>query len=281
MNKKRTIYFVEGLPGTGKTTTSNWLHNKLDARLFTENAADYPNDFSEIAGMTIEVHNEISKQFPILKEFSFEYGSIKYVNTRHLKSQFPNELELIQSLTLWDFGDEFNTHVSVPHYITCSLGLLNRWVEETIKNTNESYIMDSVWLQNPINELLFRNADEKSILEYCTLLAKIFSEFELICIYLNRSDAAKSVEFASEAKGSSWTNRVIELISSTPYGLAHKLTGMEGMIQYFSARQKIEENILSHGIIKHKEYNADSNNWEQIREYIRNDFIKGDINAID
>jgi hypothetical protein len=131
------------------------------------------------------------------------------VNTRQIKSQYPNELELIQSLTLWDIGDEFNTCVSVPHYMTCSLGLLNRWVEESINNTNESFIMDSVWLQNPINELLFRNADERSIQEYCTLLAKMFIEFEVVCIYLKRNDTAKAVEFASSAKGFSWTNRVI------------------------------------------------------------------------
>jgi hypothetical protein len=201
MNKKGTIYFVEGLPGSGKTTISNWLHDILNASYFTENTPNYPNDFSAIAGMTTNIYTDLSKRFPIL-----------------------------------------------------------------------NIIMDSVWLQNPINELVFRNADEESVLEYCALFVKVFKEFNMSCIYLKRNSIVQSVEFASNVKGVSWTNRVAELISKTPYGLTHNLHGLDGMVQYFTVRKQIEEKILLQGIMRKNVYLIENSNWDQIREQIRSDF---------
>jgi hypothetical protein len=270
MSSKGTIYFVEGLPGNGKTTISTWLHTLLTASFFTEDAPCYPNDFSAIAGMTKDIYTDLSQRFPLLNEFLFECDSIKYVNIRHIESRFPSEMELIQFLYQWEFGDEFNTNISLKHYMVCSLGLIHRWLD-TLDSTSENIIMDSVWLQNPINELVFRNADEASVQEYCVLFAETFKEFDMRCIYLKRSAAVQSVEFASNVKGVAWTNRVAELISKTPYGITHNLHGWDGMVQYFTVRKKIEEKVLLQGIMWNKEYLIENNNWDQIREQIRND----------
>jgi hypothetical protein len=221
--------------------------------------------------MTMNIYADLSKRFPVLSEFVFEYDSIKYVNIRQMESQYPDEVELSRLLYEWEFGNEFNTNVSLPHYMNCSSGLIKKWLN-AIDNTRETVILDSVWLQNPINELLFRNADAESIFEYCVRLTEAFKEFDMRCIYLKRKNVVQSVDFAFHVKGDSWANRVVEHISKTPYGLANDLRGVECIVEFFQVRKEIEENVLSRGIMKSKEYLIENNDWHNIREQIKIDF---------
>lgn len=174
MSNSVTITFLEGLPGSGKTTLSTWLQPHLQASLFTEGSPQYPYDFSGIAGITARLYSKLLHTFPVLSEFMFAYESIHYVRIPDVESQYPQETDLIHLLRQWEFGNEFNPNISLEHYITCSLGLLHKWIE-TIGVTGESLILDSVLLQNPINGLLYRNAPEEVIMQYCSLLTNAFS----------------------------------------------------------------------------------------------------------
>lgn len=271
MSKKGTIYLVEGLPGSGKTTLSTWVQTQLQARLIIENCPQYPNDFSGVAGITTCLYSTLLHTFPMLREYTFEYASIHYVHIPNLESRYPHETDLIRLLRQWEFGNEFNSNITLGHYITCSLGLLYKWIG-ALDMTGEFLILDSVWLQNPINELLYRNAPEEVIVQYCSLLANAFSRFQTNCIYLERESVVQSVEFAARVKGASWSSRVAKLIAQTPYGLAHNLEGIAGMIWFFEQRRRIEKKLLSCGFIHSKSYLADEHRWDQVREWIRRDF---------
>lgn len=271
MNKSGTVYLVEGLPGSGKTTLSAWLQNHLQASFITEDAPGYPNDFSGIAGITAFLYSSLRQKYPLLQEYTYEYESIQYVNIRNMETQYPLEKALIQLLRQWEFGNEFNPNITLPHYITCSLGLMFKWIGG-LTPSHTPIIMDSVWLQNPINELLYRNATEETILQYCTLLANAFAKFNVSCIYLRRDTAAQSVDFASRVKGESWSGRAAGLIAQTPYGLANNLKGIQGMTHFFEHRCRIEKRLLSRSLMNHKSYLIDEHNWDHIREQIRKDF---------
>ena len=96
--------------------------------------------------------------------------------------------------------------------------------------------------------------------------------FSLSCIYLKRDTTEETVKFACYAKGQGWTTRVTELFCKTPYGITHKLEGLNGLIKFFSERAKIEEKILSRGFIKCSQYTISENNWDKARELMWKDY---------
>lgn len=270
MCTNRTIYFIEGLPGTGKSTISKWLHEKTGAKCILEGDFNYPNDLCNVAGIPLDVYNKILSDFPIMHDFIKQHGMYIYVNIEEVRKCFPHQHKLLSILSEWDIGDEFNPHMSLSHYVPCSLEFFYNSFAKLEKNY-ESIIFDSVWLQNPINELLSRNADSETIIKYCSSLTEMLKKFNLCCIYLKRDSVDKTVKFARNAKGEGWTARVIELFSKTPYGITHKLEGFNDLIKYFSERAKIEEEILSHKIIKSLQYTIDENNWVKVKESIWED----------
>lgn len=270
MCMKRTVYFIEGLPGTGKSTISKWLHEKTGAKCILESDLNYPNDLCNVAGIPLDVYNKICCDFSIIPDFIEQHGMYIYVNIEEVRNCFPNQHKLLSILSEWDIGDEFNPHMTLSHYIPCSLEFFNNRFTQLEQNY-DSIIFDSVWLQSPINELLSRNADSETIIKYCSSLAEMLKKFSLSCIYLKRDSADETIKFASYAKGEGWTARVTELFTKTPYGITHKLEGFNGLIKYFSERAKIEEEILSRRIIKCLKYTVDENNWDKVKELIWED----------
>lgn len=270
MYDKRTIFFIEGLPGTGKSTISKWLHEKTDIPYITEGDLNYPNDLSNISGLPIEVYDELCCEFPFISEFTKRYGSYAYLNIESVKSRFPNQTGLLRLLSQWDIGDEFNPHMALSHYVPCSLEFLKSRFSQ-LEQRYDSIILDSVWLQNPINELLSRNVDHETIMKYCTALTEMLSKFVLTCIYLTRDNTEETIQFACSAKGEGWTTRVIQLFSSTPYGILHQLEGYSGLLEYFSERAKIENAILSQDIIENNMYTVKEHNWDHVKELIWQD----------
>lgn len=61
------------------------------------------------------------------------------------------------------------------------------------------------------------------------------------------------------------------MIAKAPYESTHNLEGINGMIKYFTAREEIEEEVMSRGFMKCSIYNVDENNWDKVKELIWRD----------
>ena len=57
-------------------------------------------------------------------DFIQQHGMYSYVNIEEIRGCFPNEHKLLSLLKEWDIGDEFNEHMTLLHYIPCSLEFL-------------------------------------------------------------------------------------------------------------------------------------------------------------
>jgi len=201
---KYKLYLVEGLPGTGKTTLSERLHTLLikkgiKSELLLEDDKKIPCNFCDIAGIPkIKAENYQIDRY-VIKETENYF----YVNLNECGQETAGRIKC------YDIGDEFNKHISVQEYVNCTLEWWEHWTTDNIKDS--VLILDSAFMQCPINEMIIRGAADPEISAYINSIAEIIKPYTPVCIYLNRGDAKTAIDFAKKAKGEEWTKGIERL----------------------------------------------------------------------
>jgi len=257
----KKLILVEGLPGTGKTTISKWLSTLLIEKgesviLLNEGDENIPCDFYEIAGIPKSDFELLCSNHPLEREWLINAGS-HTKNYAFLRiDKCPSHIA--EKIKRWDMGDASNKMITVTDYITCALERLQNWVDNNIYNS-ETVIIDSGYLQNPINELLLRHATNSDILEFINAITDMITPLNPVCIYLRRDSAEQAITFARMAKGVGWSDRVDKLL---------KEAGCENLFeQRFELELELLQNIES--LICH----ICGDNWDNAKKTIRGVFI--------
>jgi hypothetical protein len=116
-------------------------------------------------------------------------------------------------------------------------------------------IIDSGFLQNPINELLFRKAADDEVAFYIKSIAKRLMKLNPICFYLKRDSAEAAILFAKQAKGSDWAARVYTKLSEI------------GCPNLFEDRYRLELSLLH--CVPHTVCFIDGNDWNEVEKQIQ------------
>lgn len=208
------LIMIEGLPGTGKSTVTEWIgqcYNDLnkEVTLLFEGDIRIPCDFYEMAGMPI-------KDFYSLCDDNSDYAktlkSSALITENYAFIKIENYPEYITKvLRRYDMGDESNHTITVKEYINCAIERLKYWIIHTAPNFN-TVVVDSGFLQNPINEVLFRKATDDEVLFFIKGIFCAIKELNPLCIYLCRDSAKEAIDFAKKVKGKEWADRVSTLL---------------------------------------------------------------------
>ena len=238
MNYK--LIFVEGLPGTGKSTLSERIHKLLvnqgiPAELLLEDNEKIPSNFCYVAGIPKCDFTNFSVDEAVINETD----NYIFIDMRKCTE------ESARALQRYDVGDEFNEYISSQEYVYCTLEWWRSWV---VNNATESVlVLDSAFLQCPINEMIFRSSSDSEIASYIQAIAEIITPYNPVCIYLRRENAKIAIDFAKVAKGEHWTKGVEE-------GLAQM-----GCSDLFERRFCLEQSLLS--LIPSIVCNINGNDW--------------------
>jgi len=237
------LYLVEGLPCSGKSTTSAYVASlwKEPVCFVDEGTGDHPADYEFHALAPAGMVGEESRIVPL--------------------SSYSGEMfDRLLQYKIYDF---------LPWDVEKPL-MLDRWRQFVASaQADTRYVFNCVLLQNPMCETMMRFGFAPEVSEgYIGEIARITEPMEPVVIYLRNEDIAASVEKAS-AERPGWLEGVIDYHVNGAYGKSIGAQGFDGYIQCLEERQRRELDILSRLPVRSLVVNNPQRDWAGARESIR------------
>ncbi|MBE6902950.1 MAG: hypothetical protein E7478_10770 [Ruminococcaceae bacterium] len=232
------LYIIEGLPCSGKSTTSAFVADALkkdhDVCCIDEGTGEHPADYefhSFLSESDILAFSEDEQQKILSVSQKTENGFVVPLSGFNGAA-----FDKLLKYKLYDFLP-WETEYPV---------MLEKWhsfAETADKDT--VYVFNCVLLQNPMCETMMRFGFPISASkEYIEKIAEIIKPFAPVVIYLKTSDIRSSVEKASSERDG-WLDAVIDYHINGAYGKSINAQGFDGYISCLSERQRRELEILS------------------------------------
>lgn len=131
-------------------------------------------------------------------------------------------------------------------------------------------ILDGYALQSTVRFLFAMNAAENTIQEYFRKWQKTGDSLSSI-VFLKVAEPEKHFrEFVFPLRGEDWCRKLSSYVSSTPYGMVHELSGVDGVIKFWSEYQTVclallDEPAIPTLIRNHSDRNWIDSHWKSIR----------------
>jgi adenylate kinase family enzyme len=246
---KHQLIMIEGLPGTGKTTTATLIQQYLEdkninAACYLEGDLDHPVDYEGVAYFSTQGYqrfvithqvDETLEKYLIKKDHGYFIYYLKY----------RDELKAIMS------DDAFNKISQHDIYVLALEKhmeiILNRWERfvEKVKGTDEKYIFECCFLQNPVTTAMIRdNATTTKIKQYIHQISELIRPLKPLLIYLEQDDIEASFGKIINERSQQWQDFFIDYYTTQKYGQANDYAGLDGTIEILKDRQMLEKAIV-------------------------------------
>lgn len=257
------IIIVEGLPCSGKSTTANYLADKLGFKCFDENSGNNPVDYefdSFIKGSELDNFDKEEQLF--IRNNSNKKLDGYLINLNNIDKKIFDKL---LKYKIYDF---------LPWNIESKI-MLNKWEEFVNNYDNSKYVFNSVFLQNPMCETMIRfGFDIEVSKKYISKIYEIIKNLNPIVIYLKSDNIKENIESCLDERGDKWLKMVIDYHCDGVYGKKNNLNGFNGYIKCLKERQKREIEILNDIGIDFIIIDNPSNNWDESYSKIINKIKK-------
>lgn len=258
--KKSRLYIVEGMPCSGKSTTSKYIASLFENSLFVDEGTNaHPADFEFDAFLSADELSAFSE-----KEKSHILSISEPFYNGYVIPLCKCEGELFDRLLnhkIYDF---------LP-WETQRAVILRKW-ESFVKNADfsKTYVFNCVFLQNPMCETMMRfNLSKEESLSFINEIYSIIKPLNPVVVYL-RNDNIKSSVLRTSAERDGWLEGVIDYHINGEFGKSINAKGLDGYIECLNERQRRELEILSQLDIKSVIIKNAHNDWQGAYEKIKN-----------
>ncbi|MBQ8170677.1 MAG: hypothetical protein IJZ95_01680 [Oscillospiraceae bacterium] len=256
------LYIIEGLPCSGKSTTSAFVAEELKKKhnvcCIDEGSGDHPADYEFHAFLNEADLHGFSKS---------EQEKITSV-CQNKKDGYIAPLaafdgELSDRLLKYKIYDFLPWETEYPVMLEKWLDFVNGAYNDTV------YVFNCVFLQNPMCETMMRfGMSYLQSYEYIAKIAEIIKPLKPVVIYLKNDDIRHSVEKASKER-EGWLDGVIDYHINSAYGKSINAQGFDGYVACLEERQKRELEILSQLDIENIVIADPQNDWDRAYGIIR------------
>lgn len=271
------LIIVEGLPGSGKSTTAQMVYDILkekgvNSEFYSEGNYKHPADFDGVAYFNSEDFNILEQAHlsssDVLNKIKIKYYNGYLIPYREAieEQQITFEEELLNNITKNDLYElPIELHIEL---------VLNRWKDFVTSYINEDKVIvfECCFIQNPVTVSMIKNNSPKEVtMSYIASLAKKIVPLEPVLIYVHQQDIKASFSKAVCERPKEWFEGFTHYYTNQGYGLANNLSGLDGVIQVLEARKRLESEVYdSLELIKYKIDNS----------AFKLDLIKERINSI-
>ncbi|MGH4123865.1 MAG: hypothetical protein ACREV6_13140 [Clostridium sp.] len=243
------LILIEGLPGSGKSTTARIVHDILkdkgiNVELFSEGDYNHPADYDGVAYFNNEAFNNLQqshfKSWSILENIKIKHCNGYLIPFRKAieEQAIPLGDELFKDITKNDIYE-------LPIGIHTNL-ILNRWSEFVNHYINEDkvVIFECCFIQNPVTVSMIKNNSPKdTTMSYIHSLAEIIASLNPVLIYVEQKDIKVSFNRVINERPKEWLEGFIHYYTNQGYGLNNDLKKLDGVIQILEARRNLEHEI--------------------------------------
>jgi Cdc6-like AAA superfamily ATPase len=269
MNTSKLL-IVEGIPGSGKTTTAKWLAEVLkeqdkETELFLEGDPNHPADYESVACLTVSQLNELEREFPEIRSFAVENGKWYFVPYASFYECQPNLHKALQKYDVYE--------LPVRDYLEVTL---MKWKEfaERAEAEDKVYVLECCFLQNPFTFLLAKlNIPIEDIYKHLGNITETIKSLNPAIFYFEQDNLRDSLNRVRSERSIEWFEFLTWYYTEQDYGKAHKLQGEEGVIHFLEERKKLEKESLSLLPINSLILNNSQYDWDLCKQKIKT-FLK-------
>ncbi|WP_426272661.1 hypothetical protein [Exiguobacterium sp. R-17] len=243
---KAKLYLMEGLPGSGKTTTAEALtcllqKEQINTRLHIEGDLNHPADYESVAYLTMDKWTDFQSKYASLDVLRFtevfnDYVLISYRQWQSKQDIPEAALTFLQAHDIYELP--FESYQSL---------IFKKWeafVAQALM-TDTTYVFECCFLQNPLTMGLIKyDLPEATLRAYIERIATIIAPLQPVLVYVDQTDVEKSFRKALNERPTEWADGFVSYYTEQAYGVNHSLSGVEGTIAILQARQVLERQLL-------------------------------------